>query len=348
MTTPTKDASRSLLWCGGQGGQQAELKGEAAGVSTELPTSATSTSIKTGLKTQLLVWELILVPWTIMAIVLICFLYAGKSSPWALVAIPIVLGSADAVWVSNRYRLNHTPEVVLGMLIFVGILAATIVGGYANGNALLEYYRITKGASYFNVLPEDLAAGKNDATTLVFASGARIDDAMTYGYVDGYSASRDVYCVAPVSLGDSAAGTRVQYWAAGMNCCEPRSHFNCGKASNDTVTGAIVLPESYRSNPLYAAAVQGAQATYGVQAGDDYLLISWTDDPVRYTEALFSRTRTLFFVFALVYLLISAMLGCILAQVMKPTSGPPRDSPAAPGRLAAPPPPAAPFPAGFM
>lgn len=325
------------------------MKSGPAGVSTELPASGpgTSTTMKTEPKTQLLVWELILVPWTIMAIVLVCFLYAGKSSPWALVAIPIVLGSADAVWVSNRYRLNHTPEVMLGILVFKGILAATTVGGYANGSALLEYYRITKGASYFNVLPEDLAAGKSDATTLVFAPGARIDDAMTYGYVDGYSASRDVYCVAPVSLGDSAAGTRVQYWAAGMNCCEPRSHFNCGKASNDTVTGAIVLPESYRSNPLYAAAVQGAQATYGVQAGDDYLLISWTDDPISYTEALFSRTRTLFCVFALVYLLVSCIVGGILAQVMKP-SAQPRDAPAAPGRLAAPPPPAAPFPAGFM
>lgn len=300
-------------------------------------------------QSQLNVWELIFVPWGIMTVVLFCFLYAGKNSTGTLFFIPLCVVAVDAVWVNNRYRLNHTPEVMLGMLIFVGVLAATIVGSYANATALMEYYRIEKGASYFNVLPQDLAAGRSDATTLVFAPGARIDEAMTYGYVDGYTKARNVYCVAPVSLGN-AADIRIQYWAAGMNCCEPRGVFKCGQATKENVNGAIVLPESYRSDPLFSAAVQGAQATYGVQAGDDYLLVTWTDDPIGYTQSLFSRTKNLFFIFALVYLVISVMLGFIFAQVMKPTTAPPGSGrgTAATGRMAPPPPPNAPFPDGWM
>eukprot|EP00929_Paragymnodinium_shiwhaense_P100613 TRINITY_DN63080_c0_g1_i1.p1 TRINITY_DN63080_c0_g1~~TRINITY_DN63080_c0_g1_i1.p1 ORF type:complete len:337 (+),score=54.12 TRINITY_DN63080_c0_g1_i1:135-1145(+) len=320
----------------------------AAGMAEPL---ADGTKKKANMHDQLIVWELIFVPWLVLVILLTLMLYAGKNSLITLVAVPLLVGGVSAAFVRRQWRERHTPEVMLGMLVLVATLAATIIGTYANTTSLLEYYRITKGASYFNILPEDRAAGRSDATTLVFGSGVTIDDSQTYGFVDGHSSSRDTYCVAPVSMGN-AGDIRVQYWAAGKNCCEPRGDFHCGGDADDerTVTGAIVMPAAVRSNPLFDAAVKGAQATYGLQAGDDYLLVKWTNDPIKYTTGLFSRTRNLFLVFGLVYLVISFMLGFILIQVVKPSGSPPREEPPLPGRLAPPPPPAAtaPFPPGWM
>eukprot|EP00927_Polykrikos_kofoidii_P078698 TRINITY_DN75510_c0_g1_i1.p1 TRINITY_DN75510_c0_g1~~TRINITY_DN75510_c0_g1_i1.p1 ORF type:complete len:362 (+),score=45.70 TRINITY_DN75510_c0_g1_i1:83-1087(+) len=261
--------------------------------------------------------ELILIPWIILVIVLITFFFSGDHQEMAMILVPSVIIFLSAVFTYNRYYSGNAVEVVLGVLILVAVIAGVIIGGYANATAMKEYWRLGRGASYFNVFSDELAGGKSDATTLVFAPGSRVDSGRTYGFTDGHSREGTLYCVAPVSAGNSAE-MRVQFWAAGVDCCYPRSNFHCGQATNEEATGAVVLSPNVRSNPNFKKAIDGAEAAYGLQAGDDYLLVDFVNDPVGHREVLRTTARNLMLIFGAVYLVISVMTGCVLMPVLKP------------------------------
>lgn len=263
------------------------------------------------------IWEMILLPWLCLVLVLTCFLLAGSSDQIAIMFfVPLVLLGLSGAFTYSRYQQGRNGEVVLGLLCIVAIILGVAVGGYAHATILAEYWRLGRGASYANVLPTELAAGKNDATTLEFTEGTRVDTVKTYGFVDGRSNSGTIYCVAPISTGDPAE-TRIQFWAAGTECCFPRENFDCGEVSDAEARGAVVWPKSYSEKAGFQNAIQGAEKTYNVQAGDDYLLVKWVKDPVDWRNSLWNHTMVLFWVFSGVYLLLSAMIGCALFPQLK-------------------------------
>lgn len=247
-------------------------------------------------------------PWLLLVLILTVYLFADSDHRSLLSAAPITLLVLDGIYIYFRYRAEKNMEVVLGLLCFAAILAGFVVGSYANTNALAEYWRLGRGASYFNVLPDEQGAGRSDAATLGFAAGAAVDTSKTYGFVDGSAGQGTIYCVAPVSAGN-AASIRVQYWAAGTNCCYPRSDFSCGASNNANAIGAVVLDKTKQRGEFYGKAIAGAEAAYGLQAGDEYLLVSWTEDPVSYRNNLLSHTRNFFMLFSVVYLVMSTMVG---------------------------------------
>merc|ERR1719291_375313 len=166
-------------------------------------------------------------------------------------------------FIHNRLRYGKTAEVALGVLCAVAVLAAMIVGLYAHFTSLRQYWRLGQGASFFNVLPTERAAGKADATSLVFTNETRVDVSKTYGFVDGNSPTGTIYCVAPVSSGLADVEQRTQFWAAGLDCCYPRSDFHCGQAGNPDAHGALVFNSYERAAPEWDLAVNGAQTAWG-------------------------------------------------------------------------------------
>lgn len=270
---------------------------------------------KTSSNTWVNVYELMFIPWIILVVILVIYLNADNDHRNALWLVPAVLLLICTLYTYWRYKAGKLWEAVLGLLCFLAILAGLVIGATANANALSEYWRLGNGASYFNVLPTEPAAAKNDATTLSFSVGTKADTAQTYGFVDGHSSQGTIYCVAPVTTG--SAGQRIQYWAAGTNCCFPRNSFSCGAVNDVEARGGIVLPKKERDNPFFKKAILGAQAAYGLLSGDDYLLVSWANSPVKYRNSLYTKTRNLFLVFGAVYLLISIMAGLAINSAMK-------------------------------
>mmetsp|Transcript_53694 Transcript_53694/g.166704 ORF Transcript_53694/g.166704 Transcript_53694/m.166704 type:complete len:323 (+) Transcript_53694:127-1095(+) len=261
------------------------------------------------------VWELILVPWAFLVLILICYLLGGAhGKPLVLWVIPIILVAVSLFFIRHHYKLGNNAEVVLGILCITAITIGLVVGSYSVARSLNEYYRLSQGASYFNVLPTELAMGKSDATTLDFTNNTAVDPSRTLGYVDAGLTSSTTYCVAPISNGEE--GNRIQFWAAGIGCCERRSNFKCGMAQDPDAHGAVVLPEAMQKMQGYKLAVDGAKAAYNLMTGDDYLLVSWNKDPVDYRDNLWTSTVTLFFIFGSVYLVISCMVGCALMPVV--------------------------------
>mmetsp|Transcript_110266 Transcript_110266/g.235489 ORF Transcript_110266/g.235489 Transcript_110266/m.235489 type:complete len:342 (-) Transcript_110266:34-1059(-) len=265
------------------------------------------------------IWELVLVPWLLQVLILVCFLLAGAHGKthvlWEIPIVTLVL----ATWFTrHHYKKEDNVEVVLGLLCLTAICMGTLVGVYSNLEYLQEYYRLTQGASYYNVLPSEPALGKNDATTLVFTSSSRVDSHRTYGFVDATSANGDTYCVAPVASAEDSATQmrRIQYWAVGFDCCEQRGSFQCGAAGSESAHGAIVLPEETQEDRAFKAAIRGAEAAYGLLSGQEHLLVRWVEDPIRSRDGLWSGTVILYLIFGGVYLMISSMVGVALRPVL--------------------------------
>lgn len=263
------------------------------------------------------IWELILVPWLFLVLVLFCYLQAGARSQTAVLwLIPLVLLPLSMGFVKFHYTAGNNPEVVLGILVLTAISIALIPGVYINSALLPEYRRLTLGASYFNVLPTEAAAGKLDAGTMVFAEPTTVDTARTFGYTDATTDPPTTYCVAPISDG-GLSSTRVEYWVAGTNCCRARSDFTCGAASSDPhARGAIVLPQDLQASDGFRQAISGATSAYQLELNNFYLLTDWRAGPNEYVNSLWDNSVHLVFFFGGVYLLISMMVGCALVPVL--------------------------------
>lgn len=262
------------------------------------------------------IWELIAVPWVFLALVLACFLQAGTYGYYLpLFVIPVVLLVLNSWFLVHHYKRGRNAEVVLGILTLTAISISLCVGLYAVVRNLSEYRRLSQGASYFNVLPSEPAAGKMDATTLVFTNTTLVDVSRTFGFTDARGPIQRTFCVAPVANGELHA-KRVQFWAAGVNCCEARSNFGCFDLHSAGKHGAIVLPKAAQEDEGFRDAVRGAQAAYLLEAGGPYMLVHWLQDPVGYRDNLWNSSATLFLVFGSVYLVISTMIGIALLPTL--------------------------------
>lgn len=263
------------------------------------------------------IWELIFVPWMCLALILVCTLLAHGSTQFMIWLPFVLLILLIAVFIYLQFRQGKTSGAILGILCFVACVAGFVVALYAYNRFLSDYWHVMRGASYFSVNPQELAAARSDATSITFVPGTKVDVSQTYGFLGGGS-DRITYCVAPILLNPDAE-KRIQYWAAGTNCCYMRSNFQCGDADvpgDSTAWGGTVYnPDSVAEG--FKEAVTGAQFAYGLQAGDGFLLLNWRGDPMTWRDGLYHNTIVLFLIFAGVYLLLSCAAGLALNQTFK-------------------------------
>lgn len=266
-------------------------------------------------KARVNIWELIFVPWMFLALVLVCYLLAGAAGKVAVLwIVPAVLIVLSMIFIHLNYKQGNNAEVVLGLLCITAVLIGLVVGVYATAKSLSEYRRLSLGASYFNVLPTEPAAGHTDGTTFVFTNNSFVDQDRAFGYTDIYSSAATMYCVAPITDGTNMK--KVQFWAAGTNCCESRGGFHCGEAANAKAHGALMMPQSFQSSDGFRLAVRGAESAFSLQTAEHYVLLTWTSDPIAYRASLWSSTVALFMIFSGVYFAISGMIGCSLMPVI--------------------------------
>ncbi|CAL1155926.1 unnamed protein product, partial [Cladocopium goreaui] len=100
--------------------------------------------------------ELVLLPWFLLALVMLCYLIAGANGQIAVLWImPSVLLLIITYYIGTKYSLGDSDEVVLGFLLMMAVIIGTGVGLFGNFTSLQELHRINQGASYFNVLPSE-------------------------------------------------------------------------------------------------------------------------------------------------------------------------------------------------
>lgn len=247
----------------------------------------------------------IFLPW---ATFLLCLLFTANvyhrapKTVWVLLTFMIVC----TVPFCRRSVRKEKPVVFCIALLCLTLEIFGMISGYVTYDTVLKRYRFFDDAWFYtNVLPSDNALGYVDAGKIVFADEAKLDFGHTIGFKD-----KTVYCVTPV-LDDTGLAGKVQFWAAGTDCCGPRSGFVCDDAWDPKARAGLVMNEethstfqgSIREN--YMDAIRQAEVAYGLSSADEPVLVRWVVDPNKVQENLWSMGFGMLFVASAFALLVA-------------------------------------------
>lgn len=185
------------------------------------------------------------------------------------------------------------------------ILLAAVVGSYVGRRNAVDnafhYCTVDNHRAYTGVNAEEAGKLYADAGSLTFEEGTGV----VTDYSLGLLHQGDTYCVAPVvhCEASAAAGealalpqlrTRkppqcafpsspqaVEFWAVGMDCCDERGGFDCGRSSHAGANAGLVLrraPSGDMQYRILQQALRSAVELYALPEPEDPVLLVWTDD----------------------------------------------------------------------
>lgn len=197
----------------------------------------------------------------------------------------------------------------LGVLILLATFFGFMWGDLTYHKYFVQYFAMDENRAYTNVLPSEPAASRADAGKLAFADNARVDTTKAVGYMEG-----DVFCVAPIM--DEMQAGRVEYWAAGVNCCNQRGSFYCDDAPDASAHDGVVLLDTkswfawfFLPSHIdkFEAAVGQAEAAFDLVSSPTPLFVRWVENPNAVQEAYLSMGRQALGVGWFMYLILSVL-----------------------------------------
>lgn len=249
---------------------------------------------------QLGLSALIGIPWLMFS--MLCGLFAlvyhhYALVVWGMVGLWILLALLFLV-LNARNRMDGSWFLLLGILCICATINGSIAGQYNYWTNMYPYWSYYEHSTYTNVLPTSPSIGHSDAGQLVFASTSRVDTTRALGYKAG-----TVYCVAPIL--DDHQVNHVEYWAAGVDCCDSRGDFSCDDTWDPKAKSGLVLPSFIGATVTlsnsdigmrgrwwkgtrdrFIQAVKMAEASYELKSSENPLLVQWVSNPQRYTDNL--------------------------------------------------------------
>jgi hypothetical protein len=265
---------------------------------------------------------LILLPWiTFFTITLLyAFVYHHFREVVWLASLGFV--ALAAIFFSLGSRMDGRWYQFLSILTLVAVVAGNIVGVYIYSQFFLQYWAYDMNRTYTNVLPSEPAAAHADAGIIKFASSARIDTTKAVGYKSG-----KVYCVAPVM--DETQTSRVEYCAAGYDCCKQRADFTCDSAADPKARQGVVIFDANSwfftsRREYYELAVKQAEAAYDIVSAPNPIFLRWVDQGEEVQNEFAFYGRGFLYAAAAVYLLVSVVLGVACAMSSKRQARDPR------------------------
>lgn len=251
------------------------------------------------------------VPWMLFLITLILFSYLYHHSwtiVWILVGALFVTSGLCIVVLNARDKGGGSWYLFLGLLCMFAVIWGSAAGLYNYYEHMFQYFSYDESRAYTNVLPSEPAAGHADAGKIVFATAAKIDTTRAVGYKEA-----SVYCVAPIL--DESQTDRVQYWAAGIDCCPSRGDFACDDAWNPKARSGVVVLEPggplASNHEMYMKAVRTAVQAYSLQSVEQPLLVRWVMDPQLVQNGFYSANVGFIVASVFIYLLLSIIAGAI-------------------------------------
>merc|ERR1719379_3254457 len=236
----------------------------------------------------------------------------------------MVLDSAE-----SRRKTGGAWWLFLGLLSLFAILFSSLCGQYNYWMHMFPYWSYDENRSYQNVLPTEPAEAHSDAGKIVFAHTARVDTTRAVGFKSG-----STYCVAPIL--DDTQLDRVEYWAAGVDCCPARGDFNCDESWNPKARSGVVILDTSAGDAsissgdtsvgwsifssrrdYYLKAVREAESNFMLTSADYPLFVRWVGDPQMVQDDYWRNGVGYLTATICIYLLISTILGSVLMIVTK-------------------------------
>jgi len=197
----------------------------------------------------------------------------------------VVLGHSHSNHETFGSFPDHAPQnrrsavtwKVSGFLCISALAAGWLVGIIADEAYMDEYWRLTDGSTAKEIMPGAIPTETiKSATVLEFQPGTLIDTEQTIGYME----KGEVYCVAPVT-GQTSTNNPV-YYAAGENCCDSRSNYDCSEASSDPEKSRKAIVLKPEDDDPYLTAIKMSASVYNTNPVQDRMALVFTDDPDGY------------------------------------------------------------------
>lgn len=238
--------------------------------------------------------------------------YETPGATWFIVALGFLLILAVGIYAfcyRERRRASdaHQHHQPTWLIVFVVTsLIAWVLGtamGSSNYSANFKpNYDLMNLNSYTDVNPSAMRAQQlMDAGRVEFAEGSRLDVTKSMGFKNV-----NVYCVAPITLGNASVGTH-DFWAVGVNCCSGnQADFHCDDNSHHLSRRGGLRLMSDGDRPFYRLAVQQAESMYHIKANHP-IFFHWVDDPLQVAQASHQRGMNRFHLEISGYLIFQAI-----------------------------------------
>jgi len=254
------------------------------------------------------------------------------NNPTEIFVISTLLPVLLNLWASSKLYKNLRKgtcrrfKLVLNIVLWCTILFAVVQGDKAYWNFARSYYDFQSMASYINIDPStDRGQTYMDAGQFYFKVGTQVEVSKAIAFQEDV-----IYCVAPIiqqsldSGGDKSAASltgnalkmpasgTVDFWAVGINCCDPSGlNFKCGESKNGLARAGIrELRDDTR--PFFLMAVQEWTAWLKMPAKHP-LFFHWVQDPLVQVETLWFAAMNKFH-FDTLSCCFSALAGTLLLQ----------------------------------
>lgn len=259
---------------------------------------------------------MILAPWAVFA--LACFLFTHYYhyhfyEVWVVVSFGFLIAFMFIAASMSDMDKTGGWNLFLGTLILFAAFEGVVAGLYNYQKNIYPYYAYDEFRHYTDVLPSELAASHRDAGMIVFAAEARVEVTMPVGFKAG-----SVYCVAPI-MDNSPAGTPIQYWAIGKDCCHKRSKYKCDSALDPAARSGVVFHEggilAGEDKRIFMLGVHESEAEYGLVSAANPILVSWVRNPNGFHDHLYEIAMNDLVTMYVVHLIVSVVLGFVMHQV---------------------------------
>jgi len=245
-----------------------------------------------------------------------------------------VIPIAFNLWFSNRmYKALRRGncrrwKLVLNVVLWFVIFYASLRADQAYWRFARSYYDFQSMGSYINIDPStDRGQSYMDAGQVYFKEGTQVEVSKAIAFQEDV-----IYCVAPIvqqtldsggdksgnslsgnSLKMPASGT-VDFWAVGINCCDPSGlNFKCGESKNNLARAGIrELRDDTR--PFFLMAVQEWTAWLKLPAKHP-LFFHWVQDPLVQVEMFWFNAMQMFY-WDLLKTIMGALAGTLIFQFM--------------------------------
>lgn len=200
----------------------------------------------------------------------------------ALLACHVVYLSFKAC--RGQYQLVETGDHAVWTLFILATCCVAFALALCMGRANYEQnmrgtFDVSSLSSYTGVNPATMRGQElMDAGTVSFVDGAEID----LRYANGLR-NTDIYCVAPITLGNTVLAS-YDFWAVGKNCCSDGKDFKCGNVNARGSKGGVRIVSDADRN-FYRLAVQQASSAHAIKTIHP-LFFRWTTEPAEEQDEL--------------------------------------------------------------